>query len=110
MPGKLPLPSSMKRCCVGGEVEPGDVGGDVCGFGGSEHFAVVGAVFRRGPRGDGSCGEGFGFVGDDEVGIEIDRVAEALAARAGSVGVVEGEEAWLGLAVGAVAGGALEGG
>ena len=62
------------------------------------------------PGGDGAVGEGFGFVGDDEVGVEVDGVAEALAARAGAVGVVEGEEARLGLAVGAVAGGALEGG
>jgi hypothetical protein len=50
------------------------------------------------------------LVGDDEVGVEVDGVAEALAARAGAVGIVEGEEARLGLAVGAVAGGALEGG
>ena len=95
---------------VGGEVVPGDVGGDVGGFGGADHLAVVGAVFGGGPGGDGAVGEGFGFVGDDEVGVEVDGVAEALAARAGAVGVVEGEEAGFGLAVGAVAGGALEGG
>ena len=52
--------------------------------------------------------EGARAVGEDEVGVEVDGVAEALAARAGAVGIVEGEEARLGLAVGAVAGGALE--
>ena len=59
-------------------------------------------------RGRWRPGEGLGFVGDDEVGVEVDGVAEALAAGAGAVGIVEGEEAGFGLAVGAVAGGALE--
>ena len=95
---------------VVGEIVPGDVGGDVGGFGGADHLAVVGAVFGGAPGGDGAVGEGLGFVGDDEVGVEVDGVAEALAAGAGAVGVVEGEEAGFGLAVGAVAGGALEGG
>ena len=95
---------------VGGEVVPGDVGGDAGGFGGADHLAVVGAVLGGVPGGDGAFGEGLGAVGDDEVGVEVDGVAEALAAGAGSVGIVEGEEARLGLAVGAVAGGALEGG
>ena len=56
------------------------------------------------------CARVLRAVGDDEVGVEVDGVAEALAARAGAVGIVEGEEARLGLAVGAMAGGALEGG
>ena len=70
----------------------------------------MGAVFGGAPRGDGAVGEGFGFVGDDEVGVEVDGVAEALAAGTGAVRVVEGEEAGFGFAVGAVAGGALESG
>ncbi len=79
-------------------------------FGEADHLAVEGAVFGGGPGGDGAFGEGLRAVGDDEVGVEVDGVAEALAAGAGAVGIVEGEEARLGLAVGAVAGGALEGG
>ncbi len=51
-----------------------------------------------------------GAVRDDEAGVEVDGVAEALAAGARAVGIVEGEEARLGLAIGAVAGGALKGG
>ena len=110
MPGNEPLPSSMKRCCSGVRSNQGTLVGMLAVFGGAEHFAVVGAVLGGDPGGDGAFGEGFGFVGDDKVGVEVDGVAEALAARAGSVGVVEREEAGFGLAVGAVAGGAFEGG
>ncbi len=92
----------------GCEVVPGDVGGDAGGFGGAFHLAVVGAVFSGGPGGDGAFVESLRLVGDDEVGVEVDGVAEALAAWAGAVGIVEGEEAWLGFAIGAMAGGALE--
>jgi hypothetical protein len=92
----------------GCEVVPGNVGGDAGGFGGSLHLAVMGAVFCGGPGGDGAFVEGLRFVGDDEVGVEVDGVAEALAAGAGTVGVVEGEEAGFGFAIGAMAGGALE--
>ena len=101
--------SFPEKFLLGGvEVVPGDVGGDGGGLGEADHLAVEGAVLRRGPRGDGALREGSRAVGDDEVGIEVDGVAEALAAGAGAVGIVEGEEAGLGLAVGAVAGGALE--
>ena len=92
------------------EVVPGDVGGDGCGAGEADHLAVEGAVFGGGPGGDGPLREGAGAVGKDEVWVEVDGVAEALAARAGAVGIVEGEETRLRLAVGAMAGGALEGG
>ena len=94
----------------GVEVVPGDVGGDGGGFGEADHLAVEGAVFWGGPGGDGALREGAAAVGKDEVGVEVDGVAEALAAGAGAVGIVEGEEAGFGFAVGAVAGGALEGG
>ena len=35
---------------VGGEIVPGNVGGDVGGFGGADHLAVVRAVLGGGPR------------------------------------------------------------
>ncbi len=92
----------------GVEVVPGDVGGDGGGAGEANHLAVEGAVLGGGPGGDGALREGAAAVGKDEVGVEVDGVAEALAARAGSVGIVEGEETRLRLAVGAMAGGALE--
>ena len=69
---------------------------------------MEGAVLGGGPGGDGPLREGAGAVGEDEVGVEVDGVAEALATRAGAVGIVEGEETGLRLAVGAMAGGALE--
>ncbi len=94
----------------GFEIVPGDVGGDAGLLAEALEVAVHGAVFAGGPGGDGVAVEGLRLVGDDEVGVEVDGVAEALAAGAGAVGIVEGEEAGLGLAVGAVAGGALEGG
>src|SRR5207237_407012 len=46
-----------------GQVVPGDVGGDVGGFGGADHLAVVGAVFCGGPGGDGAVGEGLRCLG-----------------------------------------------
>ena len=57
------------------------------------------AVARLGPRLDGAVVERLAGIGDDEIEIEIDGVAEALAARAGAVGIVEGEQARLGLLV-----------
>src|SRR6202044_2108496 len=44
----------------------------------------------------------------DEIRVEVDRVAEALAARARTVRIVEGEEARFRFAIGAMAGGALK--
>jgi len=41
------------------------------------------------PRLDSAFVEGLAFVGDDEAEIEIDGVAEALAARAGPIRIVE---------------------
>ncbi len=93
-----------------GQVVPRDVGGDVSGFAARSISPWWGAVLGGGPGSDGAFGQGLRAVGDDEVGIEVDGVAEALAAGAGSVGVVEGEEAGFGLAVGSVAGSAFEGG
>jgi len=49
------------------------------------------------------------LIRDDEVRIEVDGVAKALATGAGAVGVVEGKKPWLRFAVGAMAGSALEG-
>ena len=102
--------SSMKRCCAGVRSYQGTSVGMPAALAArfispwwARYLVVVQGC-------DGAFVEGLGVVGDDEVGVEVDGVAEALAARAGAVGIVEGEEAGLGLAVGAMAGGALEGG
>ncbi len=60
---------------------------------------VLGAV----PGVDGAFGQAEAFVGNDQVQVEVHRVAEALAAWAGAVGIVEAEQARLRLAAGAMA-------
>ena len=93
---------------VGFEIVPGDVSRDVGGFCGTYHLAMVRAIFCGAPGRDRSVGERLRLIGKDEVGIEVDGIAEALAAWAGAVGVVEGEESRFRFAVGAMAGGALK--
>ena len=65
-------------------------------------------VFGLGPGIDGAFVQGLRLVGNHQVEIEVDGVAETLAARAGAVGIVEGEQARLGLLVAQVAVLALE--
>ena len=79
-------------------------------LGGLLQLSELGAILRAIPGVDCAVVEGLGFIGNDEVEIEVDGVAKALAARACAKGIVEGEEARLGLAVDAMAGFALEGG
>ncbi len=82
-----------------GQVAEGNVDGNALGARVAAHVHGDLAVARLGPRLDGAVGERFGFVRHDAVEIEIHRVAEALAARAGAVGIVEREEARLGLLI-----------
>ena len=60
-------------------------------------------IFGLGPGIDGALVQGLRFVGNHQVEIEVDGVAEALAARTGAVRIVEGEQARLGLLVAQVA-------
>src|SRR5271170_6919172 len=94
---------------VGFEVVPGSVHGNAMLLCRLLQFGEVGAIFGAIPRVDGTFFERLRLVGDDEVEVEVDSVAEALATRAGAEGVVEGEEARFGLAVDTMAGLALEG-
>ena len=57
------------------------------------------AIARLGPGLDRALVDGFAAIGNHEIEIEIDGVAEALAARAGAVGIVERKQARLGLLV-----------
>ena len=84
---------------VGSEMAPGDVGGNALGAREFLGFLKQDAVAGLGPRLDGAVVERLAGIGDDEVEVEVDGVAEALAARACAVGIVEGEEARLGLLV-----------
>src|SRR6201996_4889085 len=60
---------------------------------GTAQLRLVGPVFRPGPRIDGPIVERLALVGNDQVDIEVDGVAEALAAWACPIGIVEREEA-----------------
>ena len=62
-------------------------------------FGEQGAIFRFGPGFDGAFVQRFRLVGDNEVEIEIDGVAEPLTAWAGAVGIIEREQARLGFVV-----------
>src|SRR5450755_3041900 len=57
------------------------------------------AIARLGPRLDGAVVERLTGIGDHQIQIEVDRVAEALATRAGAVGIVEREQPRLGFLV-----------
>ena len=46
-------------------------------------------VFWLGPGFDGAFIQGLALVGDDQVKIDVDGVAEALAARASAIRIVE---------------------
>ena len=82
-----------------GQVAVGDVNGNPLGACEFAHFDGQLAVARLSPRFDRAIGERFAFVGDDAVEIEIDGVAETLAARAGAVRIVERKQARLRLLV-----------
>ena len=84
---------------LGGELTPGNVCGDAALARPFARFLEKDAVARFGPRLDGAIIERLAGVGYDEVEIEIDGVAEALAARASAIGIVEGKEPRLGLLV-----------
>ena len=74
-----------------GEIAEGNVEGNALGAREAAHFDRELAVARLGPRLDGAIGERLAFVGNHAVDIEINCVAEALAARARAVGIVERE-------------------
>ncbi len=64
---------------------------------------VPGTVFGAVPGIDCALGEAERLVGNDEVEVEVDCVAEALAARTCAEWIVEAEEARLGFCSGTMA-------
>src|SRR2546426_890943 len=77
-----------------GSVERNSVGSRV-----ALHLLHERPVARLGPRLDGALVERFATVRNHQVEIEINRIAEALAARAGAVRAVEREQARLRLLI-----------
>ena len=57
------------------------------------------AVARLAPRLDGAFFERFAGIGNDEIEVEVNRIAESLATRASTERIVERKEARLGLLV-----------
>src|ERR1700683_4415819 len=94
----------------GRRVPAGDVDANAVLLCGAAEFGEERAVLGAIPRIDGALVERLRLVGNDEVEVEVDGVAEALATGARAVGVVKREEARLRLAVLAVTGFAFEGG
>ena len=72
------------------------------------HLIVHVPVARLGPRLDRAFSQRFAFIGDHQVKIKVNRVAESLAARAGPVRIVEREQVRLGLGIRNLAALALE--
>src|SRR5208337_128908 len=84
---------------LGGELAPRDVCGNAAATRPRARLLGKNAVTRLGPRLNRAIIERFAGIGDDEVEIEIDGVAKALAARACAIGIVEREETRLGLLI-----------
>ncbi len=80
---------------LGGELAPGNVCRNCADAGPFFQVLKEGAEARLGPGLDGAVVQGFAGIGHDEIEIEIDGVAKALAARAGAERIVKGEEARL---------------
>ena len=71
------------------EFVPGNIQRDSGLAGEAFQFSEQGAVLRLRPRLDRAFVQRFVLVGDDEVEVEVDRVAETLAAGTGAIGIVE---------------------
>jgi hypothetical protein len=82
---------------------PGNIERNAGLFGETLEFGEQRPVFGLGPGIDGAFVQGLRFVGNHQVEIEVDGVAETLAARAGAEGVVKREQARFGLLVAQVA-------
>ena len=91
-----------------GQVTPGHVHPHIAGTGGALQFGQGRLVVRLGPGLDGPASHRLPRVGNHEVHVDFDDIAEAVAVGAGPEGVVEREEPGLRVLVGDVAGAALE--
>jgi hypothetical protein len=92
---------------VGGEFVEWGGGGDPSGFGAAEEVLLAFAVGGTLEGFDEPVADGEGFVREGSVEIDADDAAEAAAVRAGSEGIIEGEEGWGGLTDFEVAGSAV---
>ena len=79
------------------EVRPGHVQRNSRQARNPAHLRAQRPVLGLGPRLHCAFGQRFGRVGNHQVHVEVDGVAKALAARAGAIGIVEGEQTRFGM-------------
>ena len=77
---------------LGGEVVPGNIERNARSARVAAHLRGQRPVLRLGPGLDGAFGQRQRLVRNDQVQVEINGVAEALAARTRAVGIVEREQ------------------
>src|SRR5207302_8226953 len=78
---------------------PGDVQRNLDLLGKALQLREEWTILRLRPRLDGTIIQGLRLVWNHQIEVEVDGVAESLAARTGAVGIVEGEQDRLGLFV-----------
>src|SRR5436305_1398217 len=81
------------------KVDPCHIERNACLFGVPLQIREQRAILRLGPRLNRAIGKGLQLVRDYKVQIEVDGIAKSLALRTRTVGIIEGEEPWLGLFV-----------
>ena len=84
---------------LGGELPEGHVQGNAARAGETLQVLPKLAITGLGPRLDDAFVDGLAAIGNDQVEVEVDGIAEALAARAGAVRIVERKQARLGLLI-----------
>ena len=100
---KRPVTIEHKLLLRRGQFSPGRVERNAMLQGGLPELRLVGAILGARPGIDRAFVQRLLLIRDDQVEIEVDGVAKALAALAGAIGVVEREQPGLRLAVDAVA-------
>src|SRR5262249_15602891 len=106
--GKLFTATDHALLLLGIEVAPRRVYGNVVQMGELAKVCLQAAVFGLGPRLDGAFGQRFGRVRNHQAQVEVNGIAESLAARASPKGVVKREQTWLRFLIGDAASLALE--
>src|ERR1700733_12192535 len=91
------------------QLAPRRVQRDAMLHGGFPQLRLIRAILGPGPGIDGAIVQRFLLVRNDEVQVEIDSIAEALAALASAIRIIEREQPGLGLTVDAMAKFAFEG-
>ena len=105
---RVVAPVDDEPLLVGGQLGPGDVEAHFAFSRGPFQLGQLSAVVRLAPRLDGALADRLRRIGDDEIHVELDDVAEAVAGRARAERVVEREQPRLRIFVGDPARAAVE--